>query len=140
MPVNETLILSKFMNASANIYMGLIYYLKSISEFNSLPVNTKMSLIKKIHTNCIALSPFVHDPILIRLFIIVLMLSTHMNIRYERNLIANDDEISTRNIFTVLNFYVELLWRYIFEVKIDKFIRTNLPSQNQQLEPIMKSI
>ncbi|CAF1414976.1 unnamed protein product [Rotaria sp. Silwood1] len=205
MPVNETLTLPKFMNASANIYMGLICYLKSIPEFNSLPVNAKMSLIKSnlnqivrvhstyimktvtpdldkdspvflhifpedlyidIRANGIALSPFVHDPILIRLFIIVLMLSTHMNIRYERNLIENDDENSTRNILIVQNFYVELLWRYIcsrcssyqksvqlfssfitnmlyfqiVEVKIDKFIRTALPTQNQQLEPIMKSM
>ncbi|CAF1626883.1 unnamed protein product [Rotaria magnacalcarata] len=205
MPVDETLTLPKFMNASANIYMALIYYLKSIPDFNSLPVNSKMSLIKSnlnqivrlhssyimktvtpdldtdspvflhvfpedlyidIRANGIAVSPFVHDPILIRLFIVVLMLSTHMNVRYEKNLINHCNESSNRNILIVQNVYVELLWRYIcsrcsnyqncvklfssfiattlcsqiVEVKIDKFIRTTLPSQNHQLEPIMKSM
>lgn len=205
MPINETLTLHKFMNASANIYIGLIYYLKSIPHFNNLPANAKMSLIKSnlnqifrvhsayimktvtpdlnkdspvflhifpedlymdIRANGIALSPFVHDPILIKLFIIVLMLSTHMNIRYEPSSIINDNGDFTRTIYTVQNYYVELLWRYIrsrcsnyqkcvqlfssfiattlcsqiVQVKIDKFIRTNLPAQNQQLEPIMNSL
>jgi hypothetical protein len=205
MPIDETLTLQKFLNASANMYMGLIYYLKYIPEFNSLSVNSKMSLIKnnlnqitrinstfiiktvtpdldkdspvflhifpedlymEMRLTAVALSPFVNDPILIKLFIIVLMLSTQMNTRYEKNLITNEDDYSTVNIFNVQNIYIDLLWRYILsrcssfqqsvqlltsfvtrtlqsqivQVKIDKFIRTVLPNQNHELEPIMKSM
>lgn len=206
MPVNETLTLEKFLNASANIYMGLISYLKSIPEFNQLSVNNKLSLIKsnlnqifRIHSTFImktvtpdldqdspvflylfpkdlyldlretsnALIPFVHDPILIKLFIIVLMLSTHMNVHYEQNQIKiDDDENSTRHIFKVQNIYTHLLWRYIIsrcsnyqqsvqlfssfitrtlysqtiQVKINNFIHSNLPDQCQSLVPIIKSI
>lgn len=205
MPVNETLTLQKFMNASAKMYMGLIYYLKSVPEFNDLPMNAKMSLIKsnlnhvarvhstfimkivtpdldtdspvflhifpadlyiKIRSNATALTPFVQDPILIKLFIIILMLSAHMQSRYEKIQIINDDENSTRNILNVQNFYADLLWRYILsrcsnyrqsvmifsslvtctlysqliQAEIDKFMSTFLPSQNQSLEPIIKTM
>ena len=205
MPVNETLTLQKFMNASANIFMGLIYYLKSIPEFNCLPMPAKMSLIKsnlnqvarvhstfimktvtpdldydspvflhifpadlyvKIRGTATALTPFVQDPILIKLYIIILMLSAHMQSRYEKTQIINDDENSTRNILYVQNFYVDLLWRYILsrcsnyrqsvmifsslvtctlysqliQVEMDKFISAFLPTQNQSLEPIIKTL
>jgi hypothetical protein len=205
MPVNETLTLEKFLNASANIYMGLINYFKSIPEFNCLSVNTKLSLIKnnlnqisRIHSTLImkiitpdldkdspvflhifpqdlyldlratstALTPFVHDPLLLKLFMIVLMLSTHLNIQYEKNPIEIDEKNATRNILNAQNIYVELLWHYILsrcsnyrqsiqlftsfitrtlysqivQVKINNFIRTVLPSQSQSLEPIIKSI
>jgi hypothetical protein len=205
MPINETLTLGKFLNASANIYIGLIYYLKSIPEFDCLPTKTKLCLIKsnlnqicRIHstfiikvitpdldkdspvflhifpedlysdlrTTAIALIPFVHDPLLLKLFLIVLMLSTHMNIQYEKNFIEIDNENCTRNIFNVQNIYIELLWRYILsrcsnyrqsvqllnsfisrtlysqvvQEKVNHFIHTVLPSQSQSLEPIIKSI
>jgi hypothetical protein len=205
MPVDETLTLEKFMNATANMYMGLIYYLKSIPEVSLLPVNAKTFLIKcnlnqitRVHSTFIMkvvtpdldtdspvflqifpedlykdmrdtstdLIPFVNDPILIKLFIIVLMLSTHMSVRYEENLMINEDGNSSRNIFYVQNIYVELLWRYLLsrvsnyrqsvklfsslitrtlysqlvEVKIGNFIRSVLPNQNQQLEPIINSM
>jgi len=205
MPVNETLTLGKFLNASANIYMGLIYYLKSIPEFNNLPIQSKLSLIKNnlhqifrvhstfimkvitpdldkdspvflhlfpenlyqaIRANATALIPFVHDPLLIKLFITVLMLSTHINIQYEKHRMEIDDENSTRNILNVQNIYIELLWRYILsrssnyqqsvlllnsfvtrtlysqivQEQLNDFVHTVLPSQSQSLEPIIKSI
>jgi hypothetical protein len=205
MPVDGTLTLEKFLNASANMYMSLIYYLKSIPEFNNLPVQSKLSLIKsnlnqicRIHSTLImkivtpdldkdspvflhifpkelyfeirstatALIPFVHDPLLIKLFLTVLMLSTHMNIQYEKNQIEINDENSTRNILNVQNIYIELLWRYIrsrysnyrqsvllltsfitrtlysqlVQEKMNNFVRTILPSESQSLEPIIKSV
>jgi len=205
MPVDGTLTLEKFLNASANMYMSLIYYLKSIPEFNNLPIQSKLSLIKsnlnqicRIHSTLImkivtpdldkdspvflhifpkelyfeirstssALIPFVHDPLLIKLFLTVLMLSTHMNIEYEKNQIEINNENFTRNIFNVQNIYIELLWRYIrsrysnyrqsvllltsfitrtlysqlVQEKMNKFVRTILPSESQSLEPIIKSV
>ena len=206
MPVNETLTLEKFLNASANMYMGLISYIKSIPEFNNLSVNSKLSLIKnnlnhimRINSTLImkiitpdldkdapiflhifpqdlyldmraystALIPFVHDPLLLKLFITVLMLSTYMNIEYEKKQqIEINDEYSTQNIFNVQNIYIELLWRYIrsrcsnyqqsvllltsfvtrtlqsqlVQVRINHFIQTILPKQTESLEPIIKSM
>lgn len=205
MPVDETLTLEKFLNASANIYISLIYYFKSIPEFNQLSINNKLSLIKsnlnqifRIHSTFImktvtpdldkdspvflylfpkdiyrdicetsnVLIPFIHDPILIKLFLIVLMLSTHMNVHYELNQIKINDDNSIRNILKVQNIYTDLLWRYILsrcsnyrqsvqlfssfitrtlysqivQVKINNFIHSNLPNQCQSLAPIIKSI
>jgi len=205
MPVDGTLTLEKFLNASANMYMNLIYYLKSIPEFNNLPIQSKLSLIKsnlnqicRIHSTLImkiitpdldkdspvflhifpkelyfeirststALIPFVHDPLLIKLFLTVLMLSTHMNIQYEINQIEINDENSIRNILNIQNIYIELLWRYIrsrysnyrqsvliltsfitrtlysqlVQEKVNNFVRTILPSESQSLEPIIKSV
>jgi hypothetical protein len=205
MPINETLTLRKFMNASSNIFIGLISYLKTIPEFNSIPIDTKISLIKNnlkqvfrehstyiiqhvtpdliqdspvflhvfpkdlymdMRTTAIALLPFVYDPILIRLFIVILMLSTYMNIYSEEYLIENNDENVNRKILAAQNIYVELLWRYIIsrcsnyqqsvkllssliartlysqtiQVKINQFIRTNISGQNQQLQPIIGSL
>jgi len=205
MPINETLTLRKFMNASSNIFIGLISYLKTIPEFNSIPIDTKISLIKNnlkqvfrehstyiiqhvtpdlvndspvflhvfpkdlymdMRTTAIALLPFVYDPILIRLFIVILMLSTYMNIYSEDYLIENNDENVNRKILAAQNIYVELLWRYIIsrcsnyqrsvqllssliarilysqtiQVKINQFIRTHISDQNQQLQPIIRSL
>jgi len=205
MPVDGTLTLEKFLNASAKMYMSLIYYFKLIPEFNNLSVESKLSLIKsnlnqicRIHSTLImkivtpdldkdspvflhifpkelyfeirststALIPFVHDPLLIKLFLTVLMLSTHMNIQYEKNQIEINNENFTRNIFNVQNIYIELLWRYIrsrysnyrqsvllltsfitrtlysqlVQEKMNKFVRTILPSESQSLEPIIKSV
>jgi len=205
MPVDGTLTLEKFLNASAKMYMSLIYYFKLIPEFNNLSVESKLSLIKsnlnqicRIHSTLImkivtpdldkdspvflhifpkelyfeirststALIPFVHDPLLIKLFLTVLMLSTHMNIEYEKNQIEINNENFTRNIFNVQNIYIELLWRYIrsrysnyrqsvllltsfitrtlysqlVQEKMNKFVRTILPSESQSLEPIIKSV
>lgn len=205
MPVDESLTLEKFLNASANMYMSLICFLKCIPEFNCLSIQSKLSLIKnnlghisRIHSTFImkiitpdldkdspvflhifpedlyyemrgsstALIPFVQDPILIKLFMIVLMLSSHMNIQYEKNSIEINDENTIRNIFHIQNVYIDLLWRYIrsrssnyrqsvlllnsfitrtlcsqlIQVKLNHFINSILSNQRQSLEPIVKSL
>jgi hypothetical protein len=120
----------------------------------------------EIRSTSTALIPFVHDPLLIKLFLTVLMLSTHMNIQYEINQIEINDENSIRNILNIQNIYIELLWRYIrsrysnyrqsvliltsfitrtlysqlVQEKINNFVRTILPSESQSLEPIIKSV
>lgn len=205
MPVDGTLTLEKFLNASSSMYISLISYLKSIPEFNNLPVQSKLLLIKnnlnhicRIHSTLImkivtpdldkdspvflhifpkelyfelraastALIPFIHDPLLIKLFLTVLILSTHMNIQYEKNQIEINDENSTRNILNVQNIYIELLWRYIrsrysnyrqsvlllssfitrtlysqlVQEKMNNFVQSILPNESQSLEPIIKSM
>ncbi|CAF0790877.1 unnamed protein product [Adineta steineri] len=205
MPVNETLTLHKFLNASSNMYIGFISYINSVPEFRSIPVDAKMLLIKNnvqqilrknstlimktitpdldrdspvflhifpkdvymsMRDTSIALSPFVHDPMLMKLFLITLMLSKYLNVEYTNYHIECNDENITRNIFAAQNIYVELLWRYILsrcanyqqsvhfltslitrtlysqtvQVKLNKFMNTIIPSQNHQLEPIIKSL
>jgi len=114
---------------------------------------------------CIAsLLPFLYDPILLKLFLIVLMFSTHLNIRYDNNLTANEDNYSTYNLFNIQNIYVELLWRYIISrcsnyrnavelfssfitrliysqsisMKLNEYILQTISNQTDQLVPIMK--
>lgn len=205
MPVNEKLTLKSFLNASANMYMGLIHFFKSIPEFGELSVQSKLSLIKsnlnqllrvhstfmmkiitpdldrdspvflhlfpkdlyfELRSSATALIPFVHDRVLIKLFITVLMLSTHLQIQYEQNSMDYNDEYSIRKIFHVQNIYIDLLWRYIrshtsnykqsilllnsfitrtlssqlVQVKMNNFIRSILPIESQSLEPIIESI
>lgn len=206
MSIDETLTLKKFLNASANIYLGLIRYLKLIPEFNQLSVDNRLSLIKRnlnqifriqstfsiktvtpdldkdspvclylfpedlyieLRTTAIALTPFVHDPILIKLYIIVLMFSTYMNVQYDTNSTEILDEYSVRNTFHAQNIYISLLWRYILsrsngnyrqtvqmftslisrtlysqviQTKLNDFVHSNLPNQSHSLEPIIKAI
>ena len=206
MSIDETLTLNKFLNVSANIYLGLIRYLKLIPEFNQLPVDNRLSLIKsnlnqifriqstfsiktvtpdldkdspvclylfpddlyfELRTTAIALTPFIHDPILIKLYIIILMFSTHMNIQYDRKSTEILDENSVRNTFHAQNIYVSLLWRYmlsrsnssyrqsvqmftsligrtlyseVIQTKLNEFVHSNLLNQSQSLEPIIKAI
>jgi hypothetical protein len=113
-------------------------------------------------SKCVAgLLPFSYDPLLLKLFMIVLIFSAHLSLRYENNLIEND---STVNLLNVQNIYVELLWRYILyrcsnyreavklfssfitylvysqdiNVKLNEFIAKNSSNQTDQLAPILK--
>ncbi|UJR30113.1 hypothetical protein I4U23_017654 [Adineta vaga] len=205
MPVNETLTLRKFLNASSNIYIGLISFLQSIPEFRSIPVDTKIFLVKSNFNQVLfkhsalitktitphlmkdspvllhlfpkdlymnlcerghALLAFVHDPILLKLFFVILMLSTYLNIPYEFDPMINTDINVTRTVLSAQNIYVELLWRYILsrstsyrqsvqlltslisrtlnsqiiQDKMNDFIRKSISHQQQQLEPIIEAL
>jgi hypothetical protein len=111
-----------------------------------------------------ALLPFLYDPILLKLFLIVLMFSPHLNIRYENDLTENEDNYSTYNLLNLQNIYLELLWRYIISrssnyrqavklfssfitrliysqrisMKLNEYILQTISNQTDQLVPIMK--
>jgi hypothetical protein len=111
-----------------------------------------------------ALSPFLYDPILLKLILIVLIFSSYLTLRYENNLIDNEDDYSTYNILNIQNIYVELLWRYILSrcsnyreavklyssfitclvysqyinIKLNEYISKITSNQTDQLLPIMK--
>jgi hypothetical protein len=108
------------------------------------------------------LLPFVYDPIFLKLFFVVLIFSTSLNIRYD----VNQQIIHTQNILSVQNFYLELLWRYILyrcstyrqsvqlftsfimrllhsqmiTEKIREHITEISPNKADQLEPIMRTM
>ena len=66
-----------------------------------------------LHKCIIALLPFIHDPILLKLIFIVLMFSTHLSLRYECDSNESESTDSTIVMFNAQSIYVELLWRYI---------------------------
>ena len=205
MSIDETLTLEKFLNASANIYMGLIHYFKLIPQFNQLTVNNRLSLIKsnlnqifriqstfsikiitpdlnddspvfsylfpeelylELRRTAIALTPFVYDSMLIKLYIIVLMFSTHLNVQYDEHRTEIVEKDSIRNTFYAQNVYLDLLWRYILsrsddyqqavqmfvsligrtldsqivQIKVNEFVHSTLPKHSQSLEPIIRAI
>lgn len=205
MSMDEQLTLEEFLNASANIYIGLINYFKLIPEFNQLPVNNRLSLIKRnlnqisriqsifcmkiitpnldddsllssylfpkdlyfeLRRTAIALTPFVYDSMLIKLYIIVLMLSTHLNVQYDKHTKEILDEDAIRTTFDIQNIYLDLFWRYILsrsddeqqavqmfvaligrtlddqlvQSKMNEFIHSNLANHSQSLEPIIRAI
>ena len=70
-------------------------------------------LFTDLHKCVTALLPFLHDPILLKLILIILMFSTHLSLRYEYQANEFEDTGSTAQIFHAQNIYVELLWRYI---------------------------
>ncbi|CAF3638734.1 unnamed protein product [Adineta steineri] len=108
------------------------------------------------------LIPFVYDPILLKLIIIVLIFSTSLSTRYDINQQIN----SIENISSIQDFYIELLWRYILyrcstyrqsvqlltlfitrllhsqivNEKLSTYISQISPNQVNQLEPIMKAM
>lgn len=205
MPIDESLTIDKFLNASANMYVAFIQFMKCLPEFERIPINPKLSLVKSnlnqiirihgayamkvktpdlckdspvylhlfpedlylaIRDDSCHLEPFFCDPILLKLFMIVLMFSTHLNTSYEQNYQDILDEDSIRAILNVQNTYLEILWRYILshsssyrqsvqslstfirqtltsqilQANINEFISKNLPSQSQALQPIIQSM
>ncbi|CAF1471325.1 unnamed protein product [Adineta steineri] len=114
----------------------------------------------------IALFSFIYDPILLKLILIVLMFSTHLNIRYDAYQYEHNNENATERIFAIQNIYVELLWRYILyrcsnfqqavklfstfitqlvysqyvSTKLNEYVAKISPNQTDQLEPIMKAM
>jgi hypothetical protein len=116
---------------------------------------------------CIAeILPFVFDPILLKLLLIILMFSTHLNIQYDKNFIDTENASSTLQIFHIQNMYVEVLWRYILHrssnfrqavklfssfitrlvysqyvnVRLNEFVSRLTPNKADQLVPIMKTM
>jgi len=119
-----------------------------------------------IRNDSFKLTPFLCNPILLKLFMIVLMLSTHLSTSFEQNCQDTLDEYSIRAILNVQNFYLKLLWRFILshsssyrrsvqlitsfightltsqvlQANINEYICTVLPSRVQELKPIIKSV
>lgn len=107
-----------------------------------------------------ALYPFLFDPILLKLILIVLIFSSYLNLQYEN--IEND--YSTLHLLNIQNIYVELLWRYILSrcsnykhavkvfssfiyclvysqdinIKLNEYVSKAIAEQADQLAPIMK--
>jgi len=108
------------------------------------------------------LIPFVYDPIFLKLIYITLMFSTSLCTRYN----INNRLTHTEDIFSIQNYYIELLWRYmlhrsstyrksvqmltlfitrllhsqIVNEKIAVYISQVISNQTDQLEPIMKAM
>lgn len=110
----------------------------------------------------ISLFPFVYDPIFLKLLFIVLMFSTSLCTRYN----PNEYNFNTNHIFSVQNYYIELLWRYILyrcstyqqsvqllmsfitrllrsqlvNEKLAAYVSRVMSNQVDQLEPIMQAM
>ncbi|CAF1365396.1 unnamed protein product [Adineta ricciae] len=206
MPVNESLTVRAFLNASSSIYISFISFLQLLPEFRSIPIDGKFSLVKSnfkhvlfkhcaylIHTvtpdlhqdspvclhlfpkevyasfceRSFALTPFVHDPILMKLSLIILTFSTYLSVSYECQPTTHTKTNITKTILQAQNIYVELLWRYILtrcsnfqksvhlitslisrvlhsqksQIMTEDFIRTSVvQQQEQELAPIIQSI
>jgi len=119
-------------------------------------------LYSEICLCAINLFPFVYDPIFLKLISIILIFSTSLCTRYN----INERLAHTEDIFSIQNYYIELLWRYVLyrcstyrksvqiltsfitrllhsqivNEKIAVYISKVVSNQTDQLEPIMKAM
>lgn len=121
-------------------------------------------LFVDLHKCIIALLPFIHDPILLKLIFIILMLSTHLSLQYECDSNESTSTHSSNAMLNAQSIYVELLWRYIISrssnyrqavllfssfitcliysqnvsIKLQEYISRRTTNQTDQLVPIMQ--
>lgn len=184
---------SRFFNLYSTIHISLIEYFKLIPEFHQLTIDDKIRLMKihflpNLTMNLSILYPevpqriftyfgqifpsdvtnsiefYVNDPILLKILLIVVTLSSSIG-RARQSIDSAEHYENTLNIFTAQNIYVELLWRYVVStvasereaVKFfDKLLMfflllqrvtlivdekiTNSSNEIEQMEPLMKNM